>query len=59
MRIVSLVSLLVLAAGLAHAQSLPPQGEVNVTFTATNTNVVCTENSDSDILMVKSAQHWT
>jgi hypothetical protein len=40
MRTVSLVSLLVLAAGLAHAQSLPPQGEVNVTFTATNTNVL-------------------
>jgi hypothetical protein len=40
MRTVSLALFLVLGAGLAHAQSLPPQGEVNVTFTATNTNVL-------------------
>src|SRR5512133_2506809 len=40
MRTLSLACVLVLAAGLAHAQSLPPQGEVNVTFTATNTNVL-------------------
>jgi hypothetical protein len=39
MRIVSVASLLVLSAGLAHAQSVPAQGDVNVTFTATNTNV--------------------
>jgi hypothetical protein len=40
MRTLSLACLFVVAAGLAHAQSLPPQGEVNVTFTATNTNVL-------------------
>ena len=35
---VALASLLVLSTGLAHAQSVPPQGSVNVTYTATNSN---------------------
>ena len=40
MRTVSFTCFLVIGTGLAHAQSLPPQGEVNVTFTGTNTNVL-------------------
>jgi hypothetical protein len=40
MRTVSVACLLILSAGVAHAQSVPPQGNVNVTFTATNTNVL-------------------
>lgn len=35
---VALASLLVLSAGLAHAQGVPPQGNVNVTYTATNSS---------------------
>jgi hypothetical protein len=40
MRTVSLAFFFVLGAGLAQAQTLPPQGDINVTFTATNTNVL-------------------
>jgi hypothetical protein len=37
MRVI-LISLIVVAAGSAYAQGVPPQGNVNVTYTATNSN---------------------
>jgi hypothetical protein len=40
MRTVTLASLFVLAAGTAHAQSLPSEGNLEVTYTATNNNVL-------------------
>lgn len=40
MRTLYLALFLLLNAGLAQAQNLPAQGEIDVTFTATNTNVL-------------------